>query len=226
METPPVTESLAAFQSRLGDALRGAGSCPLNPNSEGFRFTMAVRRSWCEGRAFLAARAVLMLLPVSDRQCLVREYVDGGGGLAWFAAAETEAFLAFLAPRLPNPSHAQTACRVGQALARARKGALTFAPPSPQAGAWFVDRGHHAALIRFHADPAAIMKAFDGGKVPPVGAPDYPVLVAPGLPNLYRSATDEEAALWDRLPAANAPAPLASALLSEGVLRLSTGPAV
>lgn len=213
-----MTGSLAAFQSGLGRALTGEDTCPIDSRSAGFRFTMKVRRSWCEGRTMMAARAVLAVVPDGERQRLVSEYVDQGGGLALFLAAEREAFLAFLAPRLPDPSHALTICRMGQALAQARLGASMFVPLRERVGGGRVGRGRHAALVWFHADPSAVMMALKGGKLPPVGPPDHAVLFAPGLPNLFRTATEAEAALWAELPAADAPPALTARLLMEGVL--------
>ena len=139
-----MTESLATFQSRLGRALRGEDTCPIDPHSAGFRFTLRVRRSWCETRSIAAARAVLKLLPDGGER-LVSEYVDQGGGLAVFQAAESESFLSFLASRLPDPSHALAMCRMSQALAQARRGAMTFVSPAPRVGAGPVVRGRHAA---------------------------------------------------------------------------------
>lgn len=213
-----MTGSLADFQSGLGRALLGEETCPIDPHSAGFRFTMTVRRSWCEGRAIMAARAVLTVMPGGERRRLVSEYVERGGGLALFLAAESERFLAFLAPRLPDPSHALTICRMGQALTEARLGASMFVPSEKRVGAGSIGRGRHAALVWFHADPGAVVMALTGGKLPPVGPPDHAVLFAPGLPNLFRTATEAEAALWARLPAADAPPALIEPLLMEGVL--------
>lgn len=127
-----MTLSLAEFQSGLGRALMGEDTCPVDPTSAGFRFTAAVRRSWCEGRTKIAARAVLTLVPDAERRRLVAEYVDRGGGLAMFLPTENAAFLAFLAPRLPDPSHALSLCRMDQALTRARLGSETFSLPENQ----------------------------------------------------------------------------------------------
>jgi hypothetical protein len=48
----------------------------------------------------MAASAGLTVMPDGERQRLVSEYVEQGGGLASFLARESEAFLAFLDPRL------------------------------------------------------------------------------------------------------------------------------
>ncbi len=213
-----MTGSLAAFQSDLGRALRGEGTCAIDPQSAGFRFTMTVRRSWCEGRTIMAAPTVLTLISNGERLRLVGEYVDRGGGAMLSLAAESEAFLGFLAPRLPDPSHALTLCRMDQALTRARLGASTFLLSKQHVRDGPVSRGRYAALVRFYADPGAVMAALKGGKLPPVGPPDYAVLFAPGLPNLFRTATEAEAGLWDRLPLADPPLSLITPLLMEGVL--------
>jgi hypothetical protein len=211
-------QSLAAFQSNLGRALLGEDTCPIDTQSPGFRFTMTVRRSWCEGRSIMAARAVLSFMTRVDQQRLVREYVDHGGGLAWFQATESERFLAFLAVKLPEPSHALTICRMSQALAKARLGSSTVVPLVKQVEAGLVERGRHAALVWFYADPGEVMAALNGGQLPPIGPPSHAVLFAPGIQGLFRVATEAEAALWDTLAVANATPALVSALLMEGVL--------
>jgi hypothetical protein len=211
---------LAAFQSDLGRALQGEDCCPIDSQSVGFRFTMTIRRSWRLGRAIMAARAVVSVMPDDERQRLVNEYVDRGGGSEMFLERESEAFLAFLALRLPNPSHALTLCQMQQALARARLGASTFVL-SRRCAAVPVRRGRYAALVWFYADPAAVMAAIPGGKLPPVGPPDYAVLFAPGLANLFRPATIAETALWATLPVADAPVALIAPLLMKGVLEYS-----
>jgi hypothetical protein len=213
-----MTESLASFQSSLGRALRGESTCSVDSHSAGFRFTMSVRRSWCESRSTMAARSVLKLLPQGERQGLVGEYVDQGGGLAWFQSTESERFLSFLAPRLPDPSHALTICRMSQALSRARLGTASFHVTSQLARAGPVVRGAHAALVWFYAEPGAVISALEGGRIPPLGSPHCALLFAPGMRDLFRIATGEEAALWASLAIAKAPPALVANLLMEGVL--------
>jgi hypothetical protein len=216
-----VTGSLAAFQSDLGRALRGERACPIDPHSAGFRFTMQVRHSWRKGRAMLAARTVLSALGNDERQKLLDEYVDHGGGLEMFLAKEAECFLAFLKPRLSDPSHALTLCEMQQALYQARLAASTFVPQQRRVGAGLVRRGRHGTLIRFHADPGALLTALNGGALPPVGPPDHAVVFGPGLPNLFRPATDAEAQLWASLPLTDASPALLAPLLAEGVVEYS-----
>lgn len=214
-----MSETLAQFQSRLGRALAGAESCPIDPNSPGFRFTLSVRRSWCEGRAIMAARTAMTILPDDERTRLVSAYVDAGGGLEWFLAAESERFLNFLAWRLPDPSHALTLCRMAQAIALARAGTGRFPPVEHMAGRT-VDRGPYASLVWFHADPGLVLAALQGAPLPPIGPPQAAVLFAPGIEGWFRVATRDEAALWERLPQANEDEQIAK-LLVEGVVARS-----
>lgn len=213
-----MTRSLAKFQFDLGRALVGENTCPIDPHSPGFRFTMTVRRSWCEGRALMSARAVAEVMPDDARQRLVSAYVDRGGGLALFLPTEGEAFLEFLAQRLPNPSHALTLCRMVQALNCARIATAAFAPQQKPPATVAMRRGRHANLVWFHADPRALLAAVQGAALPPVGPPEYPVLFAPGIRGLFRAATEREATLWTTLSVGHAPAELAEVLLPEGVL--------
>ena len=215
--------SLAAFQSSLCRALRGENTCPVDPGSQGFRFTTSVRRSWCEGRAMVAARTVLKFVPEPERRRLVAEYVDAGGGLEMFLPAENEAFLRFLEPRLLDPSHPLSLCRMDRALTRARLGAETFESRERPDGLGHSDRyriarGPHAALVWFHADPEAVLNALHGAPSPPVGEPTCPLLFAPGLPHLYRLATQTEAVLWAMLPAHDVPFDVVEPLLTEGAV--------
>jgi hypothetical protein len=221
-----MTGDLAAFQSGLARALRGENTCPVNPDSAGFRFTCAVRRSWCELRTYSAAHAVLALVPPGERRRLIAAYVDGGGGLAAFPAKEQKTLLALLAAHLPDPSHALTICRMQIALERAQAAVASFIPPKFTSASHCLAIGPHAELVWCHADPNAIMRALDGGPMPPVGAPDYPVLFAPGLPGCVRAATAEEAALCCGLPTSEFASGLVRRLLIEGVIAASaTAPA-
>jgi len=82
-------------------------------------------------------------------------------------------------------------------------------------------RGSHAALVWFHAEPEAVLLALTGADPPPLDVILHPLLIAPGLPGLYRAASAEEAALWTRLPTGDAPSRLIDRLLREGVVAVS-----
>ena len=218
--------ALADFQCALGRLLTGPGrndesyakpglSRKLNlssneraglkrlSSSSGFRFTAAIRRSWCEGRAANAAALTLSILPSGASRQMIEEWVRLGGGLSSFFASEADSFLEFIAARLPDPSHELTVARLEQAVLRAGDAALVFRPPDASVLSEVdreLRRSEYAALVRFFAEPHRIFAALDGHHpLPPLSDRAYPVLFAPGLPGLFREASNDEAALWDKL---------------------------
>jgi hypothetical protein len=224
--------SLLDFQSALGRLVRmPSGGDPLDgldftvderarlerlTQGPGFRFTVDVQRSWCMGRAAKAARLTLSLVPPAERQRLLDDWVNRGGGTSSFFAAEADAFLDFISARLPNPSHAQTLCRVEQATLRANEGARQFKPPHLSwlnAASGALRRGRHAMLVRFYAEPRLVLGALWGQPAPPLSDAAIPILFAPGLNGLSRAATDIEVVLWERLT-------LSSVLLSTLLMEL------
>jgi hypothetical protein len=186
--------------------------------SRGFRFTVDVQRSWNVGRASDAARYTLSVLPVEKRRWLLNEWVNTGGGTASFFASEAEAFLEFIAGYLPNPSHALTLSEVERATLRASEGADNFVPPGLSAlnapGCLLV-AGRFAAMVRFWTEPRLLLAALAGQPLPPLSSEVTPVLFGPGLDGLFRVATVEENALWERLAS---PISL-TALFREGLRR-------
>jgi hypothetical protein len=211
--------SLIAFQTALGRAVRARtpaqAACDdldLSPQerqrlaclveSNGFRATATIQRSWCESRAAGGARLTLSVLPLAARRELVREWVDGGGGTHSFFTTEAEAFLAFLVQRLAEPSHAMSLCRLEQAVLRAEAAAAQFEPrqlavlDEPEC---VLRTSPHAALVVLFAELEQLLAAIEGrGLVPPLSHESV-LLVAPGVPGLARPAEETEAALWRSL---------------------------
>jgi len=218
--------SLVGFQTVLGRSLRGAtdrdlhwaksddlGAFELSPDehaslrqvlaSPGFRFTVAVRRSWCEGRAATTARHTLSILSAKERQGILADWVDQGAGTRSFVASEAEAFLEFIASRLPNPSHARTLCRVEQAAYRASSQEGSFEPPPPsvlsEADA-MLRPGTWATLVPFFVEPDDLLAALRRDEsLRPFAQPIGYLLFAPGIQGLFRRASRDEVHLWARL---------------------------
>ncbi len=182
---------------------RASLSCLLA--SPGFQFTARIQRSWCEGRAANAAALTLSILPLGQRRQIIEEWVSIGGGASSFFASEADAFLEFIARRLPEPSHELTVARLEQAVQRVSDAAAAFRlSHSAVLGAPEIKlrRSKGAALVSFFAEPQRIFAALNGAEpLPPLSDRSYWVLCAPGLPGLFRSATVDEAALWEKLAA-------------------------
>jgi len=171
--------SLIAFQTALGRTVRartiaGTACEDLDLSSEerrsldrvihsdGFRTTMNIQRSWCEARSASGAQLTLSALPREQRRRLVGEWVDSGGGTNSFFAAEAEAFLGFIEPRLASPSHALSLCRLEQAVLRAEAVATGFDAPDPVAledPAAAMRRSRSASLVGLLAEPAELLAA-------------------------------------------------------------------
>lgn len=187
--------------------------------SAGYRFTIGVQRSWCVGRAARAGSLTLSILPEDLQRHLLDEWTEAGGGTSSFFAAEAEAFLDFIASRLPHPSHELTACRFEQATLRANEQAVGFTPPDPdrlQAPRCALRRGQHAGLVAFYGEPHAIIAALiQHQTLPPMSAVATAILFGPGLEDLWRVASSREVALWEML---TAPV-LVTSLLRDGYSR-------
>lgn len=192
-------QALSAFDLTQNERAWLARTLP----SPGFRFTVAVQRSWCEGRAATTARQTLSVLPADQRQRLLADWVARGAGTSSFVASEAEDFLEFIANRLPAPSHVHTLCRLEQAAYRASSQSETFVarPPSALRRPNAVLRtGRWAALVPFYVPPDVLMAALQRAESLPVTVrPCAHLLFAPGLPGLFRPASSVEVRLWTAL---------------------------
>jgi hypothetical protein len=224
---------LAAFQQALAGAVSGRvisfmeqailGDIALSP---GLDFTAEVRRSWCKGRASKAAYLTLSILPHAERRDLVTAWVNGGGGREAFAHNEADAFLAFIASVLPNPSHALVMCHLERALNAARLRSLEFVPPCLDniVETSALRRAEDAAVIELFAPLEMLVAAIDGkNPLPPVGrVAQSTLIVAPGVQGLSRPIIPAERALWDKAGSSvtvdNSCLEMARILVGEGIL--------
>jgi hypothetical protein len=249
-----------------------------------------VRQSWRLDRTMISAPAILTLVPDTEQQQMIAEYIEEGGAWPVASSAENATLLDFLASRLPNPSHALSLCRMGAALTRAALGAESFVEPdyrsfperskremrmrieheawncieramrgrvateswdhiersswdSVESAVWNgierealsrlecdawhiiersarnrIERGLYASLVWFYAEPRSVLLALHGAPLPPEGAPAFPVLFGPGVPNLCRAATPDEVVLWASLPTDDTRPDIVERLLAEGIV--------
>jgi hypothetical protein len=113
-----MTAASAAGRPRSGRSLTGKSARPL-----------PLPLSCRLGTTMISAPVILQLIPPTDRQRLVAEYVKHGGAWPVSSSSENATLLEFMAPRLPAPSHALSLCRMEVALTRARLGAAIFVEP-------------------------------------------------------------------------------------------------
>jgi hypothetical protein len=186
--------------------------------SPGFSFTVQIQKSWCKGRAAKAAWLTLSFLATEERQRLLDKWVGAGGGTASFLATEADAFLDFIADHLPNPSHGLTVCQMEQGILRASEGVRHFVAPDPSrldSPGCVMRLGRYAKMVRFYAEPRLLFAAQEKLRLPPLSPVAIWMLFGPGLDGLFRVATDDEVALWERLAAPTA----VTVLLQEGYRR-------
>jgi hypothetical protein len=191
--------ALIDFQTALGCLVRGdhradrlepvglddqeRASLAALTQTAGFRVTVAIQRSWCEGRAARGAALTLSFVPEQMRQQLLDEWVSTGGGTNSFFEAEADAFCEFLSTRLDDFPEALQACRIERATLRAHAHADRFELPS---GACLDDERCVVCASRF----ASFVRCDSEPKL---------LLFAPGLRGLWRPASDAEAELWGML---------------------------
>lgn len=213
--------ALIEFQTGLGRLLREQKSSdPLQgvnldaaekryfetlQETAGFRFCASIQRSWCIGRAAKSAYFTLSLLPDTERQALLNQWVDAGAGTSSFFDAEGESFLSFISKRLTDPSHELSICQFEQATLRASNGASSYIPPD-LAGLANADRklqrGRHAALVCLYADPSLLLESMKTRKpLPPLSSEPLFLMFSPGLPQFCEVPSEEEIAIWEALDA-------------------------
>ena len=177
-----------------------------------FRFYASVQRSWCITRATKAAHLTLSLLPQEERERLLDEWVDSGGGAQSFFFVEADLFLDFLGKHLSDRPRELTVCEFERATLRAGDGASSFAPADVsclQDPDCSLRRGSYAALVRFTTDSNEIQKheplaeLFIAGLI---------VMFSPGLPQLWHEPSTAEVELWEALDHPTS----VSTLLSQG----------
>jgi hypothetical protein len=166
-----------------------------------FHFYASVQRSWCLARAAKSASLTLSLLPQSQREQLLDEWVDSGAGASSFHGVEAELFLDFIATHLTDPSHEFSVCRFERATLSARSGATNFVAPNLSAlqdPDRLLRRGSYAELVSFYTDPDQLLNAVQNQEP----LPDRPVMLvlfSPGFPRLCTEPTPEEVSVWEAL---------------------------
>ncbi|MFL5347963.1 MAG: hypothetical protein ACJ8AT_24490 [Hyalangium sp.] len=203
-DLPPVLETLDGLELEEKDRawLRRVAGTP------GFELTAYVPRWWRHTRVMRSARFTLAALRES-REEVLRTYLRATPCTTLFFVSEGLSFLEYVIRTTALP-HVRAVAEFEQALWALRREASS-APSSPQVlSSEDVLAPHPAAtLVTFDASPEALLGALlTGSPLPQEPAEPHPVLVAPGLPRMWRPATSEEA----RAFAACAPSATAGAL--------------
>lgn len=160
----------SAAEAAAGQMHQGCGATtalalfpPASPASEATDPMDPAPQSWRQSRTTMSGAAILQLVPVALRQRLIAGFIDLGGGWPVSSPAENTTLLQYLVPRLPDPSHACSLCRMEVALTCASTGAEIFVEPEYRSA-----QGHSKLDIRTRIEDEAwgcIERALTAGVV-------------------------------------------------------------
>jgi len=169
--------------------------------SKGLRLTRTIQRSWRRMRLQSALRLTWAQFPLAQRDELVTAYLDTVPCTSFFDIPEACAFLRYVQPRLPPLPHlASLCCFEGALLAATAEAAFPVRRPEPPALDRRLAPHPAAALIWFTGSPEELLAAvLTGQPLPRPEATNYPVLVAAGIAQRFRDATDAEVTVHNAL---------------------------
>lgn len=185
----PVLESLEGLDLKETDRawLRRVVGTP------GFELTTYVPRWWRQTRVVRSARLTLAALGAS-REEVFRTYAQLTPCKTLFFSAEGESFLEYVIATTALP-HARAVAEFERALwVLKREASSTPPPPQGLSTEDVLAPNPAASLVTFDASAETLLGALVTGSPLPQGpAEPHPILIAPGLPRMWRPASPEEA---------------------------------
>lgn len=228
----------ASPQSRHAELAAAIAALPLAPaertslaalaGAPGFAMTCYIQRWWRATKLESTLRLTTAALQAA-RLPVMDAYLDQRPCSSLFFLPEALGFLDFVATLGDRHGpHLQPFAAFERAFLLCQELATRFRAPAPPAPGAMVHVHPAAALIKFEAPVAELFPAVLAGQpLPEPGDAPAWILVAPGLPRLWREATPEERAVLTELavapapvPASGAPAPWAE-LLAAGAIEAS-----
>jgi hypothetical protein len=169
--------------------------------SPGLEVTCLIQRWWREMRLLWALRLTPAALGPDGSARMIEAYLNSSPCPSLFFNAEALGFLDFVIGEAPAVTHLDAVARFERALIQAAEAAPEAPRPVPAATglrrARRITPHPAAAVIEFAAPSERVLGALlSGDPLPPPDGLAYPVLVAAGLPHLWRPATPAEARLF------------------------------
>lgn len=205
--------ALGVMVTARGTAGAGFDGLALTPEERGWleglagtpglAVTRHIGHWWRETKLRMAARLTLAVLDVDARERLIQDYLEATPCASLFFIPEALGFLDYTLLSAPEVPHLLDIARFERALLLAREAAPLPPGATPPAEEWRpewrITPHPSAAAVAFAAPPTLLLGALLGGGRLPAPQPEpTPVLIAPGLPHLWRPATPHEAALFSR----------------------------
>lgn len=172
-------------------------------DTPGFVITCDVQRWWRETRLQWTARLTLAAVGPDTGEQLLKAYIETVPCASLFFLPEAMGFLDFLTHTVPMRPHLETVVQFERALLLAAAAAPLPLSTTQDVTEFLPSRQLHchpaAALVTFAAPPETLLGALIQGTPLPVPSREiFPILVAPGLPHLWRPATADEARVFAR----------------------------
>jgi hypothetical protein len=175
----------------------------------GFEVTCYIQRWWRETKLRWTARLTLAAIRAAEPALeaeLLKAYLDATPLSSLFFTPEAVGFLEFAARKAAELPHVADIARFEQALLLVKDAALQFAEKTAEAEQQEVEAlppdvrlAVHpaAALLEFSAPPEELLGALVAGhRLPPMRAERFSILIAPGLPHLWRPCTPDEVRIF------------------------------
>ena len=171
-------------------------------DTPGLGVTCYIQRWWRRTRLLWTARLTLAALGADLAASTIEEYLDAVPGSSLYFTSEALGLLDLIIQSPPPAPHVGAVARFERALILAAEDADTAspgpAPVRPMPSLLQAVAAHpSAALVPFEAPIEGVLATLlYGGSMPPPGDQTSFVLVSPGLPQLWRPASPEEARLF------------------------------
>ena len=167
----------------------------------GFDVTCYIQRWWRETKLRWTARLTLAAMGSELGAAMLKRYLDATPISSLFFTPEALGFMDFAAREAAALPHVAEIAGFERALLIVKDAALQFVNESAEADQLSPNQqiAQHpaAALLELAAPPEELLGALiTGHSLPPACAERFPILIAPGLPHLWRPATPDEMQLF------------------------------
>jgi hypothetical protein len=160
----------------------------------GFEVTCTIQRRWRRLRLLKSCKLTVALLGRERSEKMIELFTNYQPLRSMYFITEAIEFLQFVAKYVNNNPHERTVVKFERALLMASdaRAIENWNSASDGIKSLVLQKNPASAVVLFPCSPEVFISALHFGTEFPAYIHDWPVLVAPGLPELWRPATDEE----------------------------------